>query len=66
MEFYFRNYSMKANKQKEVETLRAMDRALVREQALEGGWYGKAKVQVHKSPKDYNRKPKHRKGYDVN
>jgi len=57
---------MKQSKAKEIELLRSMDRALIREQAIEGGWDGKSKVQVHKSKKDYNRKPKHRKSYDLN
>nr|WP_298657047.1 hypothetical protein [uncultured Flavobacterium sp.] len=43
-----------------------MDRALVREQAIEGGWYGKAKVQVHNDKKAYKRKEKHPSRYDVN
>mgnify|MGYP000532333790 FL=1 len=57
---------MKQNKHKQIETLRAMDRALVREQAIEGGWYGKAKVQVHNDKKAYKRKEKHPSRYDVN
>ena len=50
----------------EIERLRAMDRALIREQAMEGGWYDRAKHQVHKSKKAYNRKEKHKGQYDVN
>lgn len=57
---------MKQSKAKEIETLRSMDRALVREQAIEGGWYGKAKVQVHKSKKEYKRQQKHRSHWDIN
>jgi len=57
---------MKQDKQKEIECLRAMDRALVREQALEGGWYGKTKVQVHKNKKGYSRKEKHPSRNDIN
>lgn len=57
---------MNHNKHREIETLRAMDRALVREQAIEGGWYGKAKVQVHTDKKAYKRKQKHKSNYDVN
>lgn len=57
---------MKQDKQREIECLRAMDRALVREQALEGGWYGKAKVQVHKNKKGYSRKEKHPSRNDIN
>lgn len=57
---------MKQTKEKEIERLRSMERALVREQAIEGGWYGKPKVQVHKTKKNYNRKPKHRQSYDLN
>lgn len=45
------------------DTLRAMDKALLREQAIEGGFYGKAKVQVHKGAKDYTRREKHRTRY---
>ena len=43
--------------------LRSMDRAIIRKAALEGGWYNKPKVQVHKNAKAYSRKRKHR---DVN
>jgi hypothetical protein len=57
---------MKQNKAKEIEQLRAMDRALLREQALEGGWYSRPKHQVHKSKKAYSRKDKHPSRYDVN
>jgi len=55
---------MKADKT--IERLRSQDRAFIREQALEGGWYDKPKVQVHKSMKNYTRKPKHRNNNDVN
>lgn len=57
---------MKQTKEKELERLRSMDRALIREQALEGGWYGRAKHQVHKSKKNYSRKEKHPSRYEVN
>lgn len=51
---------------KTIERLRSQDRALIREQAIEGGWYGKAKVQPHKNKKDYSRKEKHRTRWDIN
>lgn len=57
---------MKQNREKDLERLRSMDRALLREQAIEGGWYNKPKVQVHKDKKSYSRKPKHPKRYDIN
>ena len=51
---------------KTIERLRSQDRALIREQAMEGGWYGKAKVQIHKNKKDYSRKEKHHNKWDIN
>lgn len=54
------------NKNEALKRIKAQESAMLREQALEGGWYGKAKVQVHTNPKAYRRTPKHKKGYDVN
>ena len=48
------------------KTLRSQYGALLREQALQGGWYGRAKVQVHRTEKNYSRKKKHKKAYDLN
>lgn len=57
---------MKQDRKKEIERLRSMEKALVREEAIAGGWYNRAKHQVHKSKKDYSRKEKHHSSYGVN
>lgn len=54
------------NKNEAFKRIKAQESAMLREQALEGGWYGRAKVQVHANPKAYKRTPKHRNNQDVN
>jgi len=42
-----------------IERLRSMDRAIMREQMVDSGFFNKPSGQVHRNKKAYNRKAKH-------